>query len=305
MLFEHGRISQNRVGRLWAGALSLVLVVLIAAGANTASAAARSTGPRYYVSLGDSYSVGYQPAPVAGATSGYTAVVAAATHLTLANFGCGGATTTSILETVGCSGLPATSGAITYPTTTQAAGADAFFRRHRGEVGLITVSIGGNDVTHCAASPDPIACVASAVVTIRSNVNQLALDLRAAAGPHVPIIGITYPDVILGLWVYPPGQSNQSLAKLSVVAFRTLLNPALTTAYQRAGGSLVDVTAATDAYQPLTRTVDLPAYGAIPAAVARVCELTWYCARGDIHARTAGYHLIGRLIDTAYRRVTA
>jgi hypothetical protein len=84
-----------------------------------------------------------------------------------------------------------------------------------------------------------------------------------------------------------------------------LLNPALTTAYQRAGGSLVDVTAATDAYQPLTRTVDLPAYGAIPAAVARVCELTWYCARGDIHARTAGYHLIGRLIDTAYRRVTA
>ena len=54
----------------------------------------------YYLSLGDSYSVGYQPG--IGATAGYTASVAKKTKMQLENFGCGGATTTSILTVIGC-----------------------------------------------------------------------------------------------------------------------------------------------------------------------------------------------------------
>ena len=109
----------------------------------------------YYVSVGDSYSVGYQP--TLGATSGYTGYVAKKTHLTLVNFGCGGATTTSIIDTVGCpDNLPHTAGAVLYPTTTQAAAAEAFITAHRGHIGLITVSIGGNDVTACGAAANPI-----------------------------------------------------------------------------------------------------------------------------------------------------
>ena len=43
------------------------------------------------------------------------------------NFGCGGATTSSILDTVGCPDvLPHTTGGQTYPTTTQIAAAEAF-----------------------------------------------------------------------------------------------------------------------------------------------------------------------------------
>jgi len=267
-------------------------------GLPTTSPAAASSTPTYYVSLGDSYSVGYQPG--LGATPGYTVYVAKKTHLKLVNFGCGGATTTSIIAAVGCPDpLPHTTGAVLYPTTTQAAAAEAFLTAHRGHIGLITVSISGNDVTSCAGQSNPISCVGTATKSISTNVTALVTALRTAAGPGVPLIGLTYPDVILGSYVYPsrsPTASSVSLAKLSVVAFKDLINPALTKAYATAGGHLVDVTAASGAYTSLTRTVRLPPYGTIPVPVASVCKLTWFCAQGNIHATTRGYTFIGKLV---------
>jgi hypothetical protein len=226
--------------------------------------------------------------------------VAKETHQTLVNFGCGGATTTSIVSSVGCPDvLPHTAGAMTYPTTTQEAAAVAFLTAHRGHIGLITVSIGGNDVTACASQANPISCVSTAVTGIKTNVTSLAAALRAAAGPGVPLIGLTYPDVILGSYVYPThpaAAATLSLATLSVVAFKSLINPALTNAYASSGGTLVDVTKATGAYVPLTKTVRYHPYGTIPAAVASVCTFTWFCAQGNIHATTKGYTFIGRLV---------
>ena len=266
------------------------------------AAEARTAAPTYYVSLGDSYSVGYQPG--LGSTPGYTVYVATRTHLTLANFGCAGATTTSILDTIGCPAvLPHTRGGMAYPTTTQIAAAEAFLTAHRGHIGLITVTIGGNDVTSSAFKPGPISCVGAAVSGITTNVTALASDLRAAAGPGVPIIGLTYPDVILGTYVFPsrsPTAAATSLANLSVVAFKSLINPALAKAYADSTGSFVDVTAATGAYTSLNRTVRTTAYGTIPVPVATVCALTWFCARGDIHAKTPGYTLIGKLVVARY-----
>jgi lysophospholipase L1-like esterase len=263
--------------------------------------AAKAT-PTYYVSLGDSYSVGYQPG--LGATPGYTTYVANKTHLTLVNFGCAGATTTSILKTIGCpQTLPHTKGAVSYSTSTQAAAADAFITAHLGHIGLITVSIGGNDVTACAGAANPIPCVGTAVTGITTNVSSLASGLRAAAGPKVPIIGLTYPDVILGEYVYPSQPATAariSLATLSVTAFKSLINPALSNAYTQALGSFVDVTTATGAYTPLTETVKLKPYGTIPAPVAKVCTLTWFCSKGNIHAKTKGYTLIGKLVVAKY-----
>ncbi len=262
--------------------------------------------PTYYVSLGDSYSVGYQPG--IGSTPGYTVFVAKRTGLRLVNFGCGGATTTSILNSVGCPDvLPHTAGGMTYPTTTQIAAAEAFITAHRGHIGLITVSIGGNDVTGCATQSNPISCVANVVTSITTNVTALAGDLRAAAGPNVPIIGSTYPDVILGAYIYPknPGPPAAiALAKESVVAFKLLINPALSKAYQSAQGSLVDVTKATGAYGSLTATVKTSTYGTIPVPVAKVCALTWFCAKGDIHSRTPGYDIIGSLYVARYKQLT-
>ena len=283
----------------WLGVLAL-LAVLTAGCASSSS----SAGGDYYVSLGDSYAVGYQPLPAPAATSGYTAVVASATGLKLANFGCGGATTTSILRTVGCSppgGLSAGSDAVSYPTQTQAAAAEAFIRAHAGHVGLVTVSIGGNDVTHCASQgASAIPCLAGAITTMRTNVRTLADQLRAAAGPKVPILGLTYPDVLLGLWVYPPNSPNQALASLSVTGFHDFINPALKEAYASAGGAFVDITAATGAYTPVSETTMLAPYGEIPAAVAQVCGFTWYCQLGDIHPTTTGYNFIGEQVVVAY-----
>ncbi len=122
------------------------------------SAAQAKTKPAYYVSLGDSYAAGYQ---ATGQGTGRTTATGSPTssstgprrgyRLKLVNFGCGGETSDSILRrTKRCGGLGP--GGEKYAGRTQAAAAARFLRRHRGEVKLVTVSIGGNDVTSCAAS---------------------------------------------------------------------------------------------------------------------------------------------------------
>ena len=283
--------------------LAVVTLVALAVVLLPGAVGASTPPPTFYVSLGDSYSVGYQPG--LGSTPGYTVYVAEKTNLKLVNFGCGGATTASILDDVGCPDvLPHTAGGVTYPTVTQIAAAEAFLRAHRGHIGLITVTIGGNDVTSCALKSNPISCVGAAVAAIKTNVTALASDLRSAAGGTVPLIGLTYPDVILGGYVWPtrpPAASTVSLAKLSVTAFRSLINPTLAKAYATSSGAFVDVTAATGAYTSLDRTVDTKAYGPIPVPVANVCALTWFCAQGNIHAKTPGYTLIGQLVVARYR----
>ena len=141
----------------------------------------------------------------------------------------------------------------------------------------------------------PIPCVANAIKTIKKNMAVLLSGLRSAAGPTVHIVGTTYPDVILGLYLSKTG-SSRSLAELSVTAFKDLINPTLKAEYASVGGSFVDVTAATGAYGPLTQMTELAPYGNIPVPVAKVCELTFFCQYHDIHPRTAGYTIIAKLV---------
>ncbi|HKH17174.1 MAG TPA: SGNH/GDSL hydrolase family protein [Solirubrobacteraceae bacterium] len=275
-------------------ALSLLL-------AGPAAADAATPKRRYYVSLGDSYAIGYQPSvvrPAGGTRNGFAYQVPALAkprgyRFKLVNFGCGGETTLSLLERTARCGGPAPGGP-DYAGRTQIAAAGRFLRAHRGKVGLITVSIGGNDVTKCVRDANPITCVGAAVEAIKQNVTEIAKRLREAAGRKVPIVGITYPSVILGLWVGP--DANQDLARLSVVALKELINPELKRAYASAGGKLVDVTAASGAYGSLEEKTTIAAYGEIPLPVAKVCEYTYYCEFRDIHARTSGHRLVAELI---------
>jgi lysophospholipase L1-like esterase len=251
--------------------------------------------PSYYVSLGDSYAAGYQPKlGTTRAGFAYQLVGLAKTRgykLKLVNFGCAGETTESILKrTKKCAGLGP--GGAKYAGKTQVAAATKFIKKHRKQIGLITVSIGGNDVTFCAKQADPVACVGPALDSVKANGKTLMKRLRKAAGKKARIVGITYPDVLLGEWV----RGNQDLAKLSLVAFQSLLNPALKDIYSSVGAKFVDVTDETGAYTPLEQTADLAPYGTIPVAVANVCELTWYCELGDIHPRKSGYTEIAQLI---------
>jgi lysophospholipase L1-like esterase len=285
--------------------ITLALVALLALPA----AAEAKDKRQYYVSLGDSYATGYQPTAAgqgANTRNGFAYQIPKLAkrrghHFKLVNFGCGGETTVSLLtRTTACGGLGP--GGEEYTGRTQIAAAERFLRKHRGKVGLITVSIGGNDVTKCVREADPIPCVATAVESIRKNVTTVAKRLRKAGGKKVKLVGTTYPDVILGQWV---GENpNPGLAQLSVVAFQQLINPELKKAYKAAGGKFVDVTAATGTYEPLEKTVADPRYGTIPLAVAKACEYSYYCEFRDIHARTSGYRIIAELVVGTLRKRT-
>ena len=274
-------------------------------GATTAHGAssAAAASPTYYVSIGDSYAAGYQPTGKGqGATTrnGFayqvvTGATAKGYHFTLANFGCAGATTTSVIKTAGCDAADLGPGASDYSPQTQAAAAEAFLRAHAGHVGLVTVSIGGNDVTACGAAADPTTCVVAALATVKTNLATLMTGLRAAAGASTPIVGITYPDVLLADDLLPDAASK-SLASLSVLAFKSLINPALQGVYAASGATFGDVTAATGAYGSLTDMTTVAGYGSIPTPVAKICQLTFMCQYIDIHPRTPGYALIAGLI---------
>ena len=145
--------------------------------------------------------------------------------------------------------------------------------------------------------------MAAATASITEHVATLATDLRAAAGPNVPLVGLTYPDVVLGIYVYPqnPGTvAAKALAGLSVTAFKSLINPALSVAYGNAQGVLVDVTKGEGSYVSLDKTVKTKTYGTIPVAVGSICTLTWYCKYGNIHQKTPGYSIEAGLIVRQY-----
>ena len=282
---------------------SLLLAALVAA--LTLPSAAIAAERNLYVSIGDSYAAGYQP-PSEGRAGGYTgkgfadqltplARKAGYRGLRLVNFGCGGETTNSLLRGGGPDCTRGVSAGTGYRGRTQMTAAERFLRRNRRRVAFVTVSIGGNDVTACASAPDPVGCVGDAVKRIDENVRITARRIREAVGRRVPVAGITYPDVILGRYLGGT-KEDRELAGLSVIAFRDLINPALRKAYATRRVRFVDVTKATGAYTPFEQTVVHPLYGEIPIAVARVCDLTWFCALGDIHANDTGYRRIAKLV---------
>lgn len=299
-----GEPMHRRSIRSIVAAAALALSVTGIAAVSPSGASAKTM--MYHVALGDSYAEGYQPGYPAsqletlhGYNNQVDALLKPKHPMTLENFGCGGATTTSILHSIDCPAYAAHG--VHYPTTTQAAAALAFISAHPGQIGLITISIGGNDFDNCIGQTDAVTCVSNAMAPMKANVETLVSELRAAAGPTVAMIATTYPDVVLGAWVATP--PNIDFAKLSITAFGLLINPNLAAAYAASNVTFVNVTSATGAFTPLTTTTKLAPYGTIPVAVAKVCTLTWFCAKGDIHPKPAGYTLIAKLVATAYAKL--
>ncbi|HEY8581965.1 MAG TPA: GDSL-type esterase/lipase family protein [Capillimicrobium sp.] len=291
-----------------AAALAAIGALAFPAAGQAATKPPKKPAKQLYVSLGDSYATGYQATGQgqgANTTDGFANQIPGLARqkgyrLKLVNFGCGGANTTSILEADGCAPQARAVGGPDYAGQTQIEAAERFIRANRKQVALVTVSISGNDVTACARAAEPVPCVAGAVDGIKTRVGELVRRLRKAGGKKVRIVGTTYPDVILGQWV---GEgANPELAKLSVVAFQALINPALKETYATVGGEFVDVTAATGAYGSLDELVDFPPYGMIPKPVAEVCRLTYFCEFRDIHARTEGYRVIAELVTRTLPR---
>ena len=283
--------------------LPLLAVALVAALLLPAAAQAKhtSTKQQLYVSLGDSYASGWDPTIKKNTTDGFVYQVPGLAKkrgydLKVVNFGCGGATTVSLLHSIGCPKGALGPGGIAYPKTTQIAAATKFIKANRKKIALITVSISGNDVTKCASAANAITCVQDAQKAINDNVGTIATTLRKAAGPKPKIVGTTYPDVILGGWVNPGTDGAKKLAPLSQVAFKSIINPALKDGYAAGKASFVDVTAATGGYDPLTTLVNDPKYGSIPKPVQTICDIGYYCQLGDIHLKRSGYRVISGLV---------
>jgi lysophospholipase L1-like esterase len=267
-------------------------------------AAANAAKPKkqFYLSLGDSYAVGYQADVKTTTHNGFADQLVPLArkkgfHFTLVNQGCGGATTTSMLKQKGCDPRALAPGAAGYPNQTQVQAAVSFIKKHRPQMGLVTISIGGNDVDTCIPKPDPVTCVANNMKGAVTNLKSIVRQLRSAGGKSLRIVGTTYPDVVLGAWVRQDvfGSNAFNLATSSLTAFDRYINPGLRKAYASGGAKFVDVTKATGAYGPFDTTTLAP-YGTIPTPVAKVCKLTFFCQDLDIHMRTPGYGIIAKLI---------
>jgi lysophospholipase L1-like esterase len=268
-----------------------------ACSASSSSPPPATTAPSsYYLALGDSLSQGVQP-DAAGASvetsQGYPDLVYAtlrASHpgLRLVRLGCPGETTQTMMH----------GGICRYPGGSQLAAATAFLRAHRGHVYLVTIDIGANDPEGCGSQPS-LAQLASCVRQIpkaAANLAAILASLRAAAGPGVRIVGMSYYLPALAEW--RDGTIGHAIAWVSeklAVAYNDLL----THAYTQAGVSVANVFGAfdtTDFGNPLA----VPGLGSLPRNVARICQWTWECARPprgpNQHANPAGYRVIADAI---------
>ena len=286
-------------GRFLRSAVAAALAVTAAAtftACSAAPAAKSATAPTYYLALGDSLSQGVQP-DAAGTSvetpQGYPDLVYAtlrASHptLRLVRLGCPGETTETMMH----------GGICHYPAGSQLAAATAFLRAHRGHVSLVTIDIGANDPENCSNQPS-LAQLASCVRQVpqaATNLAKILASLRAAAGPDVRIVGMSYYLPALAEW--RKGTVGHTIAWLSeklAVAYNDLL----THAYTQEGVSVANVFGAFDTTD-FGNSVAVPGFGSLPRNVARICQWTWECAappRGpNQHANPAGYRVMANTI---------
>ena len=255
-------------------------------------AGVRLGGVSYYVSLGDSFSVGVQPIgqpPFFETDQGYADQLYAILQqqdrkLKLVKLGCGGESTRSMRfgsvdPSEGASCGPPDFYLHRYPHKTQLAEAVSFLHAHRGHVSLVTIDIGGNDVLGGGGLPQ-----------IQQNLPVILSDLRAAVGPDVPIVGMNYYDPLLPqVWFTTFDLAALAAEAASLVA----INNVLEGDYAAAHDPVADVESAFS-----NNDTTLQPDG-VPLNVERICTWTWICTAGDIHPNTSGYAVIARAFNVA------
>lgn len=295
--------------------LALAGVVLLLTGsgvtAATVTAAGTPSDARYYVALGDSLSTGFQPTLMGEGIethSGYVDDVYWQEHrvahdLELVDFGCPGDTTTSLLTGVGNYALARRlhcdrSGG------SQLHAVLAFLRTHDrpGEVPLITIDIGINDLNRCSALPEPAACLQTGESAIATNLPQILHALASAAPPGTTFAAMTLYDTYLGKRAAQGASTANGAAFLR--AYREA-NATITTDDAIYGFRTASVADAFDTYD--TASVAWQR-GSSPANLARTCTLTWSCSlppiSHNIHPNSRGYRVIAREFELAIGRLT-
>lgn len=271
-------MSAKQVLAVLAALISVATWVLV--GTATPAVAGPDVSPHYYLSLGDSLAFGYQPDLVAAGDldaadyRGYAEDFAGMRpHLTLVNYGCPGETTASML-TGGCP-WPGTLHDSYGGAPSQAAAAVAFLRSHPGQVDLISVDLGSNDllalVGRCRTAPDPNACITAGVpatlATLASNYGTLLGQLRALA-PNARIVLFNYYNPLA---LTLPGSDDLIRVASGVV-------DQLATRFHAT---------VADAFAAINHAAGSPAERAF------LCSRTWECTTyANIHPTDLGYRVL-------------
>jgi lysophospholipase L1-like esterase len=283
--------------------VALAAMAIAAAGALLpATALAKSASPHYYLALGDSLSRGEQP-NVHGVTlptnQGYandllTSERGRIHNLKLVQLGCGGETTTSMLTGHG-DYAHARMLHCDRAGGSQLTAAVRFLKAHHnnGEVPLITVDIGANDVDGCVTAPNLIQCVTNGLDSIGKNVPKILASLKKAAPAGTTFAAMNLYDPILGDYFAPAGTSTHLLATASVTLAKEV-NDTLAKADTSGGFLTADVADAFATYNSTTMVTWEDQQ--IPLNVANVCSWTWACqtppSGPNIHANKNGYQVI-------------
>jgi lysophospholipase L1-like esterase len=305
---RHRRRAKVAAGSVVGGAVLAVVAILglvtLGVGALTGGgrvAGADEPGP-YYLAIGGSESVGVQPdaADPRGAPTdeGYAddltrSEAARWPGLQLVELGCPGETASAALGG---------GGACHYDAGSQIGEALAFLHAHPGAAVLATVDLGFNDLRPCLAGRTVDEhCVSGALAEVGQTVTTIVDELESAGGPSLDVVGIEKYDPYLG--AYTAGPDGQTFAEATLPVFSEL-NAILASAYTGAGATVADVPGAFDTadQQPTT----LAGYGTVPTDVARVCTLTWACAKSpfphNVHPNAPGYQVVAGAVAATLDR---
>jgi lysophospholipase L1-like esterase len=242
-----------------------------------------------YVALGDSLAAGYQPGGAELRDTAYPALTAsrlaaAGAELEVENLGCSGETTTSLIE----------GGKCTFDEGSQLEQAEAVLAERAGEVALVTIDIGGNDLLRCVRGGAEIdtACVTEGVQTVEKNLPTILERLRTAAGPDVPVLVLGYYNP----WVAAQTLDQPVAGVEEAAKAYADLSDGIEAAAKGAGATFVglDEAVATDDTTPTQL-----GGRSVPENAARVCTLTNLCTGRDIHFSDEGAATVARVLAEA------
>jgi lysophospholipase L1-like esterase len=302
--------------RILVSVLALAAVAALAgnAAAKTIKTVVTAPASRYYLALGDSLSQGQQPDLRGTSTNtneGYADDLYATElkrihSLQLVKLGCGGESTQSMITGKG------NKDAAYYHCHpaggSQLAAAKRFLKAHHraGEVPLITIDIGANDIDGCASAADVGSCVTNGTNAIATDVPKILSAIKQAAPRGARLVAMNLYDPVLSGYFAPAGSTANALASASQGLLKSI-NDKLDAANQAAGFKTADVAEAFDSYAPFSDTVSWEGQQ-IPIAVARVCAWTWACSTPpsgpNIHANKNGYLAIADTFEKVIGRLS-
>lgn len=292
-----------------------------AASTPTAGSARATTSAPYLLALGDSLAAGYQPTdgttapPVDPATgyadrgypSSYASDLANERHLRLVDLACPGETTAS-MTTKPAIGQCTKLYKAEFGAPTQIASTKVFLARHQGQVGLVTLDLGANDIDGCiSATGFNVLCLLSGQNAVTSELPAIVASIKAMLhvdDPSARFVAMNYYDPFLGVGYSPGGAKGIAAAALSVPATDTF-DGHLASIYKHDDVPMANVATAFST----SKTLPLITYAGrrLPLDVADICRWTWMCplpsskSSPNIHANVVGY----RVIAGAFEKVLA